>query len=77
MPAKTLTTYEVNVDAAGSVVYWRVELKPGEGLVNAVDPAYGAKADPDEDLPISSVLGPDITLALYAGHEYSAREADG
>lgn len=45
--------------------------------MNAVDPAYGANADPEEDLPSSSVLGPERTLVLYAGHEYRANEADG
>lgn len=63
--------------AAASALYGRWELYPGEALVNAVDPAYGAKAEPEEDLPSSSVLGPEITLVLYAGHEYSAKEADG
>lgn len=55
--------------AAASAPYGRCELYAAEALLNAVDPAYGANAEPDDDLPSSSVRGPVITLVLYAGHE--------
>lgn len=42
-------------------------------FVKAVD-AYGAKADPLEDRPRSSVRGPVIALEPYGGHEY--RDSD-
>ncbi len=54
-----------------SGLYWS-ELK-AVVFVKAVD-AYGAKADPLEDRPRSSVRGPVIALEPYGGHEY--RDSD-
>jgi hypothetical protein len=52
-------------------------LKLGDELLNVVDPAYGAKAEPEEERPSSSVRGPKITLELNDGQECSASETDG
>lgn len=65
-----LTPYEVKGEA-DSGLYWR-ELK-AVVFVKAVD-AYGAKADPPEDRPRSSVRGAVIPLEPYGGHEY--RDSD-
>lgn len=70
---------EVNCGAdAGSEPYWS-ELKAGVWLVNAVDPAYGANAEPDElEFPLfkSSARGAASALEPYEGHEYRAKGVD-
>lgn len=53
-------------------------MKLGDEPLNAGDPAYGAKAEPGDGRPISSVLGlPKITLELNGGQEWRARDTDG
>jgi len=68
--------------ARGSPPYGRpCALKPGDDddelLLNVADPAYGAKAEPEEERPSSSVRGPNITLEPNDGHECSASDTDG
>lgn len=71
---RTLTTKELSVAAArGSPPYGRCELKPGE----LVAPEYGAKAEPEEERPSSSVLGPKMTPELKDGQECKARDTEG
>lgn len=66
---RTLTTKELRVAAArGSPPYGRCEV---------VDPEYGAKAEPEEERPSSSVLGPKRTPELKDGQECRARDTDG
>lgn len=74
-PCVKLTTKELRVAAAlGSPPYGRWEvLNPGE----VADPEYGAKAEPDEERPSSSVLGPKRTEELKDGQECRARDTDG
>lgn len=73
-PVRTLTTKELRVAAArGSPPYGRWELKPGE----VADPEYGAKAEPEEERPSSSVRGPKMTPEPKDGQECRARDTDG
>lgn len=63
---RTLTTREPSVAAArGSPPYGRCALKPEE----VADPEYGAKAEPEEERPGSSLLGPSRTPELKDGQE--------
>lgn len=58
--------------ARGSPPYGSCALKPEE----VVDPEYGAKAEPEEERPRSSVLGPRRTPELKDGQE-GCRARDG
>lgn len=64
---RTLTTKEPRAAAAarGSPPYGRCALKPEE----VADAEYGAKAEPEEERPRSSVLGPRSTPELKDGQE--------
>lgn len=65
---------ELRVAAArGSPPYGRGEPKPGD----VAEPEYGAKAEPEEERPSSSVLGPKMTPELKDGQECRDRDTDG